>query len=136
MQAKQSHLKNASPIIKFISTKFLIITPKKKLLNISPTLVKFSTLNFSQLKETGKTPKKNLTLTIVTSDLKRMRTQKNVFLLKKDIPLKTMTPSVLLEPIKLDKMMRLIRNFSLKSVQLSKRLKLQNFKNNFTYFWR
>lgn len=136
MQAKQSHLKNASPIIKFISTRSLIITPKKKSQNISPILVKFSTLNFSQLKETGKTPKKNPTPTIVTLDSKRMRTHKNVFLLKKDIPLKTMIPFVLSELIKLDKMMRLIRKFSLKSVLLSKRLKLQNFKNNFTYLWR
>lgn len=90
-------------------------------------------LNFSQQRATGKMLNKNPTPTIVTSDLRKMRTHKSVFLLKKDIPLKTMIQFVLSEPIKSDKMMKLIRNSSLKSVQLSKRLKLLSFKKNSTY---
>jgi len=114
LQVRQSLLKNASPITKFISTRFLTITVKKKSPSISLALEKFLTFNSSQLREIGKIQKKNPTLTIVILGFKKMRKQKNVFSLRKDMLSKIMIQFVLLELIKLDKMMKLIKNCSLK----------------------
>lgn len=69
-------------------------------------------LNFSQLKELGRIPKKNPTLTTATLDSKVMKMLKNVSSLKKSTLLKITTLSESLELTKSDKMMKPIKNSS------------------------
>lgn len=68
--------------------------------------------NSSPLKAPGKTLNKNPTSTIATLGLPITKTLKNASFQRKDMPSRTMTQSESSEPIKLDKMTKLTRNFS------------------------
>ncbi len=126
--------KYVSHIIKYILTNCQIISPNNKYLYISENSAQLEVYNFYLLRVITKTQKKNLTIIIAISDIKKINQLKIVSLQKIGTQLKTKKISELLEHIKLDKMMKLIKNFSLKLLQSSNST-LIKLKKNYMYFF-
>ena len=124
--------KNVSPTTKFTSTSYPKTAVKNKFLSTSVNSARLLTLNFSPLKEPGKIPLRNLTSTTATSGSQTIKMPRNVCFRKKDMPSGTTIRSEWSELTRSDRTTKLTRNFSLKSAQASKNLKLSNFKKTST----
>lgn len=126
--------KYVSHIIKYILTNCPIISANNKFSHISENSVQLRVYSYYLFKVITKIQKKNLTIIIVISDIKKINLLKTVSLQKIDTQSKTKKISELLEHIKLDKMMKLIKNFSLKLLQLFNST-LIKLKKNYMYFY-